>query len=220
MLHGLGKGGIAFHRVGAVDLGKEEIGEIRDQARDVSSGRVHFDRNRDGVAVVFDNEQNGQPRGGGRADRFPEFSFAGRTLTQRDVHHFISMEMRGLERAVVSLALFCCPGMGGEVSASLRAAHCLGALGGNGRGLADNIQPGIAPVGGHLAAAAGHIACGSDGLQQHFLNRIAQSEAERAIAIVGIEPVIAGLERHACGHQQGLMACTGDLKKDLLLPFQ
>ena len=57
-------------------------------------------------------------------------------------------------------------------------------------------------------------------LQQHLLRRHAQGQAERAIAIIGIEPVIARLERHACGNQQRLMAGAGDLKKNLLLPFQ
>ncbi len=55
--HGGLEGVQAGHGIGAVDLGKVEVGEVGDQARDVAAGRVHFDRNADGVAVVFDDRR-------------------------------------------------------------------------------------------------------------------------------------------------------------------
>ena len=77
-----------------------------------------------------------------------------------------------------------------------------------------------APVRGHLAAAAGRVGCGADGLQQHVFDGDAEGEAEGAVAIVGEEPVVAGLQGQAGGDQQGLMAGAGNLEEDLLLALE
>ena len=53
------KGAQAGHGIGAVDLGKVEVGEVGHQARDVAARRVHFHRNADGVAVVFHQKMTG-----------------------------------------------------------------------------------------------------------------------------------------------------------------
>jgi hypothetical protein len=82
------------------------------------------------------------------------------------------------------------------------------------------LQPRVAPVRRHLPSAAGRVRRRAHGLQQHLLHRVAQREAQRTVAIVGIEPVVAGLQSHARRHQKGLVAGAGDLEKDLLLPLE
>ena len=46
---------------------------------------------------------------------------------------------------------------------------------------------------------------GAHGLQQHLVRRDAQGQAQRAIAIVRIEPIVAGAQHHAGGHLDGLV---------------
>ena len=70
------------------------------------------------------------------------------------------------------------------------------------------------------AAAGRRIGTRTDGLEQHFFQCHAQREAQGAIAIVGEEPVVARLEKHAgCGLNR-LMAGPGDLEEDFALPFE
>ena len=46
-------------------------------------------------------------------------------------------------------------------------------------------------MGGHLAAAGGRVSARADGLQQHFFRGDAQGQAEGAVAIIGIKPIVA-----------------------------
>src|SRR5438045_2568251 len=46
---------VTFEWVGAVALSDLETGETADEARDAATGGLDFDRNADGVAVVFDH---------------------------------------------------------------------------------------------------------------------------------------------------------------------
>ena len=79
----------------------------------------------------------------------------------------------------------------------------------------------VAPVGGHLAAAGGRvvrrrprpassISCGRD----------AEGEAEGAIAVVGIDPVVAGAQSHAGGDLDGFVAGAADLEEDAVLALE
>ena len=77
-----------------------------------------------------------------------------------------------------------------------------------------------APVGGHLAAAAGRIGGRAHGLQHHLIGRYAQRQAQRAVAIVREKPVVAGTHGQRRAHLQRLMAGARDLEEDLLLPFE
>ena len=47
----------AGHRIGAVHLGKVEVGEVGHQPRDIPARRIHLNRSADGVAVVFNAEK-------------------------------------------------------------------------------------------------------------------------------------------------------------------
>ena len=50
-----------FDGVGAVALLDEQIGEARDEPRHVAARGLHLDGDADGVAVVFDEEDDGKP---------------------------------------------------------------------------------------------------------------------------------------------------------------
>ena len=107
------EGGKAGERVGAVDFGEMEVGEVSEQRRDVAAGGVDLDRNGDGVAVVFDDEEDGELEIGGDADGFPELAFAGGAIAEGDVDDFVAVEVDVLELAVVarvagSAASGCC----------------------------------------------------------------------------------------------------------------
>ena len=110
--------------------------------------------------------------------------------------------------------------MATEVAAGFGAAHGLQKLRTRRRRLGDDVQLLVSPVRGHLAAAGVGIVGRADGLQQLLVGRHAQRQAERAIAIVGIEPVVAGPQHQAGGHQQRLMSGAGNLEEDLLLPLE
>ena len=59
-----------------------------------------------------------------------------------------------------------------------------------------------------------------DGAQQHLERRHAEREAERAVAVVRIEPVVAGLQRHAGGDEHRLVAGAADLEEDQALVLE
>ena len=110
--------------------------------------------------------------------------------------------------------------MGGKVSARLRATDSLQALGGDRRRQADDVEPGVAPMRGHLPSARTGIVARAHGLQQHVVGGRAQGKAERPVSVVRIKPVVARLQRKGRGHAYGFMAGPGDLEEDFLLAFE
>ena len=77
-----------------------------------------------------------------------------------------------------------------------------------------------APVGRHLAAAAGRIGSCADRLQKHRFRCDTKGHAEGAIAIVGEEPVVAAAKCEAGTDLKGFMPCTGYLEEDFLLALE
>ena len=65
---------------------------------------------------------------------------------------------------------------------------------------------GRAPVGGHLAAAGGGISGGADALEEHHFRGDAEGEGKRAVAVVEMEPIVAGTEGETGGALDGLVA--------------
>ena len=82
------------------------------------------------------------------------------------------------------------------------------------------LRRGVAPVRRHLSAAAGRIVLGADGGEEHFVRRHAEGQAKRAIAIVRIEPVVAGAQLQAGGHEHGFVSGAADLEKDVALVLE
>ena len=85
---------VAREVVGAVAAERPQAREVLDEARDVAAGRLHLDRDGDGVAVVLDEIEHRQlPRARG-VQRLPELAFARRAVADRDVGDLVVVEVR------------------------------------------------------------------------------------------------------------------------------
>ncbi len=220
VLHRAGDGGIALDRIGAVALLEMEVGEIGHQARDVAARGLHLAGHGDGVLVVLDQEQNRQLQVGGRVQRLPELALAGGAFPGGDVDHLVAVEGHILELAVVAGNFLGRLGMAREVAAGFGASDGVQELAAGGRGAGDDVELAAGPVRGHLASAGAGIVGRAHRLQQHIERLHAQGEGQRAVAIVGEEPVISRLEGQSGRHQQRLMASARDLEEDLLLALE
>ena len=110
--------------------------------------------------------------------------------------------------------------MSGVVAAGFGATDSLQNLRSGGRGAGHDVQVGKAPVRRHLASARTGIVARAHSLQQHVVSGRAQGEAERPVAVIGIKPVVTGLQGKGRSHAHGFMAGAGDLEKDLLLALE
>ncbi len=144
----------------------------------------------------------------------------GGAVAERDVGDFIALELHILELAVIALGLLRGLGMPGEIAAGFGASDGLQNLSARGRRLRDDIEPLEGPVRGHLAAAGIRIVGCAHGAEQHFKRSCAQGETERAVAIVGIEPVVGGLQRQGGSDSQSFVAGARDLEEDFLLALE
>src|SRR5262249_59983028 len=70
----------------------------------------------------------------------------------------------------------------------------------------DDVQPGVAPVRRHLPAAGCGIVLRADGGEEHLERGDAETEAQRAIAVIRKEPVITRLEGQRRGDADRLLA--------------
>ncbi len=78
----------------------------------------------------------------------------------------------------------------------------------------------MAPVRRHLASARSGIVFRADALEEHLVRRHAERKAESAIAIVGIDPVVSGLESETGGDKNGFVAGAADLEVDFVLALE
>src|ERR1700722_17926022 len=78
----------------------------------------------------------------------------------------------------------------------------------------------MAPVRWHLTSARGGIVLRADAFEKHFVSRHAERQAESAIAVVGIEPVVSGLEHEARGDENAFMASSADLEVNFVLALE
>ncbi len=212
--HGLAQHGQAGQRVAAVHVADEQVREGAHQLGDRPAGGLHLDRHGDGVAVVLDQVEHGQLAVAGRVEALPELALRGGAVAGRAVDHLVLLET-ARDRAAFWVEL----GVG-QVEAGLGAAHGLQELGAGGGGPGDHVQPGVAPVRGHLAAARGGVVLGPHGAQQHLLGRHAQLQHQRPVAVVAVEPVVGRLQGHAGRHQHGLVPGAADLEVDAVLALE
>ena len=197
-----------------------EVGESADQTRNVAARGLHFDRHGNRVLVVLHAKNYWQAAVGGGVQRLPEFAFAGRAIAERNVSDFIALKLDVLELAVIAVGFLASLGMPGEIAAGFGASDRLQNLGARGRRLGDNIEPLVGPVRRHLTSAGAGIVGRTHGAKQHFIRRCAQRKTQRAIAVIGIEPVVAGLQHKGCGDAHGFVSRAGDLEEDLLLALE
>ncbi len=165
-------------------------GIIRHQFRNAPARRLEFHGNGNRPAVILDHEKDRKLAQAGRIQSFEKFPFARGTVAARNVDDFVRLVAHVFaERRLLRLLQRMRKLL--EIEGSLRHAHGLRVLHPRGRGSRKNIQPGNAPVRRHLAPAGVRIVLGPHRLEKHFERRDAQRQAKRAIAIVGIHPVIA-----------------------------
>ena len=91
--HGFAERAVALEEVGAVAAQQLEVRERLDQPRDVAARGLHFDRDRDRVAVVFHQVQHRHAARARGVERFPELAFARGALADRDVGDLVGMEV-------------------------------------------------------------------------------------------------------------------------------
>ncbi len=211
---------IADDGIGAVDFVEMEVGESLDQLADVAARRAHFHRHRNGVLVIFDQVQHGQLQVRRGVQRLPELAFAGGAIAAGDVNHFVAVELYILELAIIAAGLLRGLRIAIEIASRFGAAHGLQKLRSRRRRLGHDVQLLVSPVRRHLPSAGVGIVGRAYGFQQLLVRRHAQGKAERAVAIVGIEPVVAGAQHHSGGNQQRFVSRARDLKEDLLLALE
>jgi hypothetical protein len=187
-------------RIAAVHFLDPQAGEVAHQTRDVPAGSLRLDRHRDGVLVVGDQEQHRRFAQGGGVDRLPELPLAGRAVAAGDVGD----------------------GVGGRVGhpPRLGAADRLQELAAGRARLRHDVELRVAPVARHLPPARGRVGGGADPLQEHLARRHPELQAEGAVAVIGVEPVLARPQQQAGGGQHRLVAGAADLEVDPVLPLE
>ena len=194
-------GAVGRQEIGTVDdFERQQPGEIPQQLRKRSARSLIFNRHGNRVAVVLNQENDRGVAQAGVVNGLPEFPFAGRTFARRGEH---DAQIFGIKEAQ-----------------SLGASHGLNELSARGGRPCDDIARRVGPVRRHLASAGTRVVRGADGLEQHVHGRHAQSQAERAVAVVRVKPVVPGAGRHSRGHLDSLMACAADLKEDAFLALE
>src|SRR5713226_10714123 len=146
--------------------------EVGHQLRNRAACRLYLDWDRDGVAVVLDEEQYWELQVAGGVERLPELSFAGRAVARRAVDDLVLLDRSlrdGLETIVAQ------PRLG--------AADGLEELCAGGARLADDVERLMAPVRGHLPPARVGVVCCGDCRKEHLGGRHAQRQAEGAVAV-------------------------------------
>jgi hypothetical protein len=88
------------------------------------------------------------------------------------------------------------------------------------RGLGDHVQAPGPPVRRHLPPGGRRIIFGSDRLEEHLVGRDPELETQGPVAVVEVEPVVAGAGNHARRRRDGLVAGAADLEVDLVLPLE
>ena len=197
--------------VAAVHLAHQQVGEGAHQLRDAAAGGLDLDRHRDRVAVVLDEVEDGQLQVGGGVEALPELALGRRAVPGGAVDDLVARERGGRGPGHVARR---------QVQAGLRAADRLEELGAGGRGLRDHVEPRVAPVRGHLPAAGARVVLRPDRAQHHLVGRHAELEHQGPVAVVGVEPVVAGLEDQARRDEHRLVAGAADLEEDPVLALE
>ena len=181
--------------------------------------RLELHRNGNRPAVILDQKKNRKFAQASGIQAFEKFPFAGGTIAAGNVYNFVGLVAHMFaKRRLLAPA----PARAETSQNKARPPPC--------RPLActacpltktrKNIQPRNAPVRRHLPPAGIRIVLGPHGLKKHFQWRDAQRQAKRAVAIVGIDPIVAGPENKSRGGQYAFMPRAADLEIGLVLAFQ
>ena len=133
-------------------------GKRSNEAGDVAASGLGLDRNRDRVAVVFDEEEDREAPEAGDVQRFPELALARGTVAERDVNDLVGLEaglaIRDLGQTAVEHSRF-----GGADRLQHLRAGCAR--------LRDDIQSGMPPMRRHLPPVGARVVFGADAGEQH-----------------------------------------------------
>src|ERR1051326_6258321 len=148
---------IRRHEVGAVHFDPFEIGEAGNQIRHVPARSLLLDRNRNRVAIVFDQKDDWQILQACGVHRFPELAFAGCA--------FAAAHQRNLVRFRVQIAI------------RLRASHGLHILRSRRRRSGDNMELSMCkPWDAHTEF---HIVSGSSPTGTQYVQAVGCAQAYR-----------------------------------------
>ena len=135
---------------------------------DVLDRRLLGERDRDGVAVVLADEDDGEAVDAGEVQGLVEVALGGGPVAEVAHRHLIAPALLG--------------GQG--------QAHGMGDVGGDGGGAADDAQVLVAPVVGHLAPARAGVLGPGEHAQEHVVGRHAQGEDDAQVPVVGQHGVV------------------------------
>ncbi len=145
------------------------------------------------------------------AERFPEFALARRAVAKRHIRDLVVREPRTAIGDAGNTAV--------DDSGFRRADRLQYLRAGRAR-LRHDVERFVAPVRRHLPAAGIRIVLRADGGEKHLERSHSELKAEGAIAVVGIEPVVAWFEHEAGRHEHCLVAGAANLEKDLALVLE
>ena len=194
-------------KIAAIHFLNEQPRERRDELRNRPARGVHFHRHRNGVAVVLDDVHHRQLQVGRRVQRFPKLALRRRAIARGHEHHFVAGEALGDSHQL-------------GAQRALSGTHALQELRSRRRSSRDDIQRLVPPVRRHLASTRVRVRRRAHRAVKHLGRRHAQLQAERAVAVIRVEPVVARLEHMPRRGQHGLMPGARDLEEDLVLPLE
>ena len=103
-------GRIGRQEIATIHFLLKEAGEAGHQRRNAGAGGLVFHRNRDSVAVIFDQEQNGQAVEAGGVQGFPKLALAGGAFAAGDQGDGIALGLRiaiGVRRSPPRAGIAC-----------------------------------------------------------------------------------------------------------------
>ncbi len=181
----------AFQGIGTVAFGNVQTGKTPGEPRNAAAGGLNFNRNGNGVAIVFDEIKERKLLGTSDVERFPEFALAGGAVTGRDVNDFIWLVVDVFTQRSFARLLQCLL-VALVIQSGLRSANGLDKLRAGAGRAADDIPAVVSPMRGHLAPTGAWVIFGTNGLQEGFERGHAEHEAQRPVAVIGVDPVYPG----------------------------
>ena len=171
-------GASLLHDLMHVAVDEEEVVAVDDEAADAVGGgavgdvaddHLLFLHLGDGVAVVLDDEDEGEGVDGSEVEALVEVALGGGALADvGDGDGVLTLEFGG-------------PGEAGRD----------GDLGADGGGLGDDAQLLVVPVGGHLTTTGVGVGGLGEDVEHEFVDGHAEGEHDADVAVVGHGPVLA-----------------------------
>ena len=161
----------AGEEVGAVDRVDVHSRKRPQQPGNIAAGSLRFDWDGDGVAVVFDQKQDGEMPQAGGVHRLPELAFARRAVAGGHVDDLVTLDAAA-QLGVLAFEV-------AVLDQRLGRTHGLQELGPGRTRLRHDVEPLASPVRRHLAAAGVGIRGGAGRFHQDLRGRHPESEAER-----------------------------------------